>query len=73
MKCKIEIKEGKKYVMSREITDPLEIYKSLSDDLIHKYCLKAKYRITQTNNFDGTRTVKVAYDNDVRRIYTIPK
>lgn len=55
------------------VTNREDIYRSLADDLISKKicgCLYIK-RITRRNNYDGTQTINVYYDNDVMREYIV--
>lgn len=49
------------------------VYKELCHDLWAKHICKATYikRITDRNNYDGTRTITVLYDNAVKRVYTV--
>lgn len=69
----VELKKGRVWTATRTETDETEIYKSLSHDLIAKKIHGASYivRIKDVCNYDGTRTITVTYNNDVRRVYTI--
>ena len=50
-----------------------DVWEWLAKDLIAKKLHKCKYitRISDRNNYDGTRTVTVYYTGDTRRIYII--
>lgn len=67
------VKEGNKWIMSSVCTDKTEIYKSLSDDLLHKKIHKCSYikSIKDMCNYDGTRTIITYYDNGVKRVYIV--
>lgn len=69
----VEVKEGRKWSISRIVNDAAEIYRALSDDLAAKYINKAAYvkRITRACNYNGTQTITVLYDNGVRSLYTV--
>lgn len=73
--CEIMVKTGNKYNTSAVWHDAELIYKELSHDLLAKYVYKAQYikRIKDRNNYDGTRTVEVLYDNGVKRVYTVTR
>lgn len=67
-----EVKDGRGYRETHRDTDALEIYKSLAEDLTRKYVLGATgYTVTQKNNYDGTRTIKIAGGNGYRRVYRV--
>ena len=72
-KLTVEIKNNKKWEICRVITDKTEIYESLSKVLIAKKLHGCSYvkRIEDKCNYDGTRTIKITFDDDVRRIYVI--
>lgn len=69
----VEIKRGKQWVISHIDTKPIDIYKALATDLLAKKIHNCSWikRIEDSNNYDGTRTIKITYDNDCRSIYTI--
>lgn len=71
-----QIKENGVYITDWELTvcDHESIYSSLVYDLINKKIHKASYirSIKCVNNYDGTQDIYVTYDNNVRRVYTIP-
>lgn len=71
--CEIMVKTGKTYTTSAIWRDSELVYKELSHDLWAKHIAKAAYikRISDRNNYDGTRTITVTYDNSVKRIYTV--
>lgn len=60
-------------VLSVIITDPCEIYKRLSHELIAKKIHKCAYikKISDKCNYDGTRNITVFHDNGVKDVYTI--
>ena len=68
----IETKRGNKWEVTFTQTNETEILHSLASDLAAKYIGKASYvkRITRRNNYDGTQTYIVSYDNDTRATYT---
>ncbi len=72
-KRECQIKENGKYKTSRIDTDENEVNKSLLHDLIAKKFNGCTYitRIVKRNNYDGTITVTVTYDNGARNIYTV--
>lgn len=55
------------------VDNEVDIYRSLANDLIAKKICGCTYisRITRWNNYDGTETIKVYYDNSVMREYII--
>ena len=69
----IEVKNGKKWDVSRIVTDELEVYQSLSADIIAKKINGATWvkSIKRVSNYDGTQNITVTYDNDCRSIYTV--
>ena len=69
----IEVKNGKKYEVSNVITDEKEVYQRLAADLINKKLCSCSYikSIRRYSNYDGTQTVIVTYDNNVRSTYTV--
>ena len=69
----VEVKTGKKWDVSRIVTDELEVYQSLSADIIAKKinCATWVKSIKSINNYDGTQNITVTYDNDCRSIYTV--
>lgn len=71
--CEIMVKTGKEYKTTAIWRDGETVYKELSHDLWAKHIAKATYikRITDRNNYDGTREIVVYYDNGVKRIYTV--
>ena len=73
IKRAIEIKEGKKWVETYADTVPATVYASLSHDLIAKKINGCTYiqTIKRTQNYDGTITITVNYNNDTRSVYTV--
>ena len=69
------VKDGRKWVERFTVTDEKEVYKELADDLTAHYINKAPYitRVQRTCNYDGTYTVKVLYDNEVKRSYIVER
>lgn len=69
----IEIKDGKKWIISRTVTDPETVYTSLAHDLIAKKinaCLYIK-TIRRIPNYNGSQNIIITYDNNVRATYTV--
>lgn len=68
-----QVKDGKNYRTTYEETDEKEIYKNLSLDLINKKINQCRYikSISRKSNYDGTQTITVNYDNNVRNIYIV--
>ena len=73
IKKTIEIKEGKKWVESRVITDEKEVYDNLAHGRISKKinCCQWIKSIKRIPNYNGSQTIKVTYDNDARATYII--
>lgn len=69
----IQIKTGKKWTTSHTDTNPESIYQSLARDLIAKKINSCSYirAIKRIQNYDGTITITVNYDNDTRSVYTV--
>ena len=70
---KVEVKENNKYTESFTTYDQLEVYRSLSQDLISKKLCNCSYikSIRRVNNYNGTVKIIVTYDNECRSTYTI--
>lgn len=68
-----EKKRGKKWIETFKQTEPVEVYRDLMHDLINKKICCASYikSIKRTNNYDGTQTIIVTYDNECRSIYIV--
>ena len=66
MKRMVQTKQGKKWITTWETDNDETIYKCLYSDLMARYMHKAPYikRVTDVNNYDGTRTVTVYYGWD---------
>lgn len=70
----VYVKQDGKWLVQRIVTDPTTIYKYLLDDFINqKYGSKFITRIRRHQNYDGTVTFTVWYDNDVKADYTIER
>lgn len=70
----VEVKRNGKYVPEQYVEqNGEEVYRYLANDLIAKKLNQCTYirSIKRRNNYDGTQTVTVTYDNDVRAIYTV--
>lgn len=68
-----EIKEHNKWKETYTEIDKAIIYKELADDLIrakitHGTCVR---KIKRSPNYDGTNTIVIWYDNDLKRTYTV--
>ena len=70
---KIERKTGRTWETTYETHDSKVIYKQLATDLIYNKLCKTPYikRIRDKNNCNGSRTIIVMYDNDVRSTFII--
>jgi hypothetical protein len=71
----VEIKTGRIWETSYISTDPAYVFESLSKDLISKKINACTYirNIKRTQNYNGTITITVNYDNNTRSVYTIPE
>ena len=71
----VEIKNGRNWETTFSSTEPAYIFESLSKDLIAKKINECTYirNIKRVNNYDGTITITVNYNNDTRSVYTIPE
>jgi hypothetical protein len=69
----VEIKNGKKWVKDTVFTDETLVYKYLANDLISKKLNGCTYikTIKRVPNYDGTQTITVTFNNDIRSIYTV--
>ena len=67
------VKSGRTWNESYRNTNPAEVYESLSIALINKKIHACKYitSIKRVNNYDGTQTITVMYDNDVKTVYIV--
>lgn len=61
----IKVKVGKKWETTYTNKNVKDVYRRLSEDLIAKKMHKCSYisRITDRNNYNGTRTIEVYYKN----------
>lgn len=66
-------KDKKTWVNTYIDTCPETVYKALSHDLIAKKLNACAYikSIKRIQNYDGTNTIIVLYDNNTRSVYTI--
>ena len=66
-------KTGKTWADTYIDNDAASVYKSLSHDLIAKKLNACTYikSIKRVQNYDGTNTIIVLYDNNTRSVYTI--
>ena len=71
--CMVEVKDGRSWVETYRTENPENIQRRLCHDLIAGKLHHAGYvkRITDKTNYDGTRTIRVLYDNDARATYRI--
>lgn len=69
----VELKQGKKWIEEYTTTNDIEIYQSLSDDLIAKKINQCSYikSIKRTPLYNGYQKILVIYDNDCRAIYIV--
>lgn len=69
----VEVKEGRNWNIHHEVTDEKEIYESLAHDLIAKKLSSCTWikSIKRVQNYDGTITITVNYDNNCRSLYTV--
>lgn len=67
-----EVKEGKGWRETYRTEDRAEVYEALANDLLYLKVFKSPVykRMTQRNNYDGTRTVIIYQDNG-RSVYRI--
>jgi hypothetical protein len=72
-KLTVYTKEGKKWVEARTTTDAVEVYESLSRDLINKKINQCTYitSIQRVNLYNGTQRITVRYCNGVKSEYII--
>lgn len=67
-----EVKDGRNWRETYRTEDPLLIYQSLADELLYLKVFKspAYKRMTQHNNYDGTRTI-IIYQDHGRSVYVV--
>lgn len=67
-----EKKEGRNWIETFRTTDENQIYKDLSSELLYCRVFKSPryHRMTQNNNYDGTRTI-IFYTDYGRSIYRV--
>jgi hypothetical protein len=73
-----ERKVGRNWKASEErdiCTDATTVYHHLSEDMVYRFIHKSPMvrRIKRVNNYDGTVTIVVTYDNDHRKVYVVPE
>lgn len=69
----IQVQYGKTWETTYIDRNRESVYKSLSTDLAARYVGKAQYikSVKRRNNYDGTQTYTVNYDNGTRAIYIV--
>ena len=69
----VEVKTSGKWTEDFVSTDPVEVFRELSDDLYRKKILGSQSirSIRRTVKYDGFEHVTVTYTDGVRRIYTV--
>lgn len=67
-----EVKEGRGWRETYRTENRAEVYEALANDLLYLKVFKSPVykRMTQRNNYDGTRTVIIYQDNG-RSVYRI--
>lgn len=67
-----EVKAGREWKQTYYTEDKESVYEALSNDLLYLKVFKSPLykRMTQYNNYDGTRTIIIYQDNG-RSIYTV--
>ena len=72
---KMYVKDGRTWKLTDTNTDPETVYKNLAVALIAKKMHKVKYikSIEDCNNFNGTWTETVYYDNNTKSVFTIER
>ena len=62
-----------KWIEHSTCTDPVEVFRELSDDLYRKKILGSQSirSIKRTVEYDGFEHITVAQSNGVRRVYTV--
>ena len=71
--CTIEARNGREWVQTYRTENPENVQRRLCHDLVAKKLHHAEYvkRITDKTNYDGTRTIRVLYNNGTRATYRI--
>lgn len=69
----LQVRQGKSWTTTYTTDNETDIFKSLSNDLIAKKLCNCTYirSIKRIQNYNGTITIIVTYDNETRSIYTI--
>ena len=67
-----EIKEGRNWRETYRTEDRAKVYEDLANELLNLKVFKSNYykRMTQHNNYDGTRTI-IIYQDTGRSVYRI--
>lgn len=67
------VKEGRTWKESYTNNNPADVYESLSMALINKKIHSCSYikSIKRVNNYDGTQSITVNYDNGVKTVYIV--
>ena len=67
------VKSGRTWKESYTNTNPADVYESLSMALINKKIHACSYikSIKRVNNYDGTQSITVNYDNGVKTVYIV--
>lgn len=70
---KTYLKNGRKWELRFEETDPETIHKELLDNIVAKKMHNCSYikSIKESCNYDGTRTFTVYFSNDTKAVYII--
>ena len=72
VKVVFQVKRGRKFVTTWQSTDPVEVYKRLSNVLVSKLCgctwVKSIKRVQRYTHVE----IIVTYDHDGRDIFTVP-
>lgn len=69
-----EVKDEKNWKETYRTEDKAKVYEDLANELMNLKVFKSPVykRLTQRNNYDGTRTVIIYQDNG-RSVYRIPE
>lgn len=69
----VEVKTSGKWTEDYVSTDPVEVFRSLSDDLYRKKIIGSQSirSIRRTVEYDGFEHITVTQSNDVRHVYTV--
>ena len=69
----VELKQGNKWIEEYTTTNDIEIYQSLSSDLIAKKINQCSYikSIKRTPLYDGYQKILITYSNNCRAFYIV--